>query len=143
MRTSAGHTFIFESLNAGSWTRVSIFDRSQINEERINTLANTLPTLVRFPILVRRSTLTPNTKTSVLTGSILYILERGVDNDDNKACCYVRVLDIVKPIIAKDSHYDGHLPPPVKGELLRGAGGRLIKIRKPDLVNLPILPEPL
>jgi hypothetical protein len=70
-------------------------------------------------------------------------LERGVDNDDDKPCCHVRVLDIVKPIVAKDPSYDGHLPPPVKGELLRGAGGRLIKIRKPDLVNLPILPEPL
>jgi hypothetical protein len=78
-------------------------------------------------------------------GSIVYTLERALGHEeatsgsDSGSPCCVRVLDIVEPIRLVDPAYDGHLPPPVKGEILQRPGGGARIIRKPELCSLPTL----
>jgi hypothetical protein len=71
-----------------------------------------------------------------IAGSILYTLERAPVSDGPPRC-HLRVLDIIKPVLMNDSGYDRHIPPPAKGELIRGPGGRVRKIRVPELCGLP------
>jgi hypothetical protein len=53
--------------------------------------------------------------------------------------CCIRTLDIVEPIGLANPDYNGHLPPPVKGELLQRVGGGVRKFYSQDLYNLPDL----
>jgi hypothetical protein len=76
---------------------------------------------------------------NVDTGKILYTFERAPGEGPPR--CHVRVLDIIEPVTLVDASYDGHMPPPVKGELLRTANGDVKSIRKADICSLPTLAD--
>jgi hypothetical protein len=66
---------------------------------------------------------------------MLFRFERAPDEGYPR--CYVRVLDIIKPIKPVDVDYDGHIPLPIKGELLRSVGGSIHALSAQDWHDLP------
>jgi hypothetical protein len=68
-------------------------------------------------------------------GSIVYTFERASGGGPPR--CNIRVLEIVKSIRPIFADYDGHVPLPVEGELLRSAGGHLWSMLATELYHLP------